>query len=192
MKFGFFSCFFFIAVACVDIQEQNRKLVEDYLNEHYSVLAPFSVDEVSKADSLYSPFLELASLSIQYSELELAATKAVGQINNSKSRREFELVRNKLLSELQSKYDTLSMYQRDILFPLDHPELSSDKNRLGIKARYSASGESNVGYFYFNIDGKTIGHTSMENYTSFKKVVDAQSRCRSSIFEIKIMQWKPL
>lgn len=189
MKMRFFLCLFFIAVACVNPQEKNRKVVEDYLNEHYSVLAPFSVTEVSKADSLYSPFLELASLSIQYAELELAATKAIGQINKSNSRREFELVRNKLLADLQSKYDTLSIYQRGIMFPLDHPDLSGDKNRLGIKARYSAGGESNVGYFFFNVDGKTIGHTSMENYTRFKEVVDAQSRCRSSILEIKIMQW---
>ena len=168
---------------------QVQKLVEDYMNEHYSPLAPFVVTEVSEIDSLYSPFMELASLSLQYSELDLAAVKAWNQLDKCSSKKEFNKMKEELLDGLQTKYDELSSVCAKLMFGLDHPELKPEKNRTGVKATYQAGGQVNDGYFFFNTDGKSIGHTSMENYTTFKAILSTQSKCRSDISEVRYMEW---
>lgn len=176
-------------MACTNPKEQSKKLVEEYMNEHYAILAPITVTEISDIDSLYTPFMEMASLTLQFSDLDLAAVKAYNQIDGCKTRKEFYQKKTELLDSLQAQYDNLSETLSKIMFGLDHPDISPKKNRTGVKATYSAMGKVNEGFFFFNADGKTIGHTSMENYTTFKDLLKLQSKTRSDISEVRYIEW---
>ena len=178
-----------LLIACTNPKEQPKRLVEAYMNEHYAPLAPISVTEISDIDSLYSPFLELASLLMQFSDLDLAAVKACNQIEACKSRREFYQKKVELLEGLQSQYDNLSATLNNIMFGLDHPDINPEKNRIGVKATFTVKNKVNDGYFFFNMDGKTIGHTSLENYTTFKDLLKLKSKARNDISEVRFLTW---
>ena len=175
-------------IACANQKEQNKQIVEEYLNER-SIFAPVTVTEISEIDSLYTPFMEMVSLRLQFAELSISAMKAYNSIDACKTRKEFYQKKGELLDELQSQYDNLSETTTTIMFGLDHPDINPEKNRIGVKATFTAKDKENDGYFFFNTDGKTIGHTSMENYTSFKDLLELQSKAESDISEARHIEW---
>ena len=72
-----------------------------------------------------------------------------------------------------------------VMYSMDHPDMPSlPKNRTGVKATFSLDGRQNTAFFYYNHDGQSIGHSSLQNYTTFKNVLSLQSEYRKAKNEV--------
>ena len=81
MIYRLFPVLALMAVACSCISKQQKD-VEAYLNNEYGAVGPVEVMEVSQIDSLYSPFEEMASMTLAYSGFNLTMTKALAEADD--------------------------------------------------------------------------------------------------------------
>ncbi len=128
-------------------KNKNKLAAKEYLDLKFSESAPWTINDVWLTDSLATPFSDLMSLKIQYSQLSLDMVRAntLRKVND--------------ISEQETRlYEGLLRAAR----MYDNPE-GPDKDRLGFKAeaRRAYSNTDEPIYFFFNAD-KSIGHCSLE------------------------------
>ena len=68
---------------------------------------------------------------------------------------------------------------------IDFPELIDEKNRIYIKAKYKIDGKTQEHNFYFNEDGKTIGHTEEDIRQSANDVLSGLNSAHDAKREIE-------
>ena len=181
------SCLLFIFLvplfsSCI-FDSKAKKDVSEFLNSKYGSLGEIVVEEVSEVDSLYTPFEALNSMTLCYSEYRASLVQALnkaydivyGEYRGDK-RDAFKVLR-KAIEETNDSL--LVKIMPDVMYSMDHPDRPSlQKNRLGVKATFSLNGRQNTAFFYYNHDGKSIGHSSLQNLTTFEDVLDLQSEYR--------------
>lgn len=190
MNYRLFSILTLVAVTCSCIGKQQKD-VEAYLNDKYGSVGSIEVTEISQIDSLYSPFEDLASMTLAYSGFNLTMSKALAAADDLVYQQPYYPGKMKDFMKIlgDALRETDDSLHREVLprimYSMDHPEKPSlDKNRIGVKAAFSVGDLQNTAYFFYNHDGQTIGHSSLENMTAFKNLLDIKgkySRLRSEI-----------
>lgn len=172
-------------ISCADNSE--KRAVLDYLNKEYPQIAPFEIISISEPEMLATPFMELNSCLLIYLQTKLDILndiKRIYQLPEMEKKQEKAAAVKKYEEELAK----LKEVYMDIMIECDHPDLPSlEKNRKGVKVTYSAGGHQGEGYFFFNNDGKTIGHTSMSNRTQFKELTEAKYGAESTLIDLKYL-----
>lgn len=174
-----------LAISCgqhgKSVKIDCMEIVQEYLDSTYSIISPV-VTEVSELDSMYTPFHDLISLKLRYSQVDLELAKLYSELVSAKTIREIDQIQDKALSFVAEISTLDSLTTRAMLY-CDHPEFG--KNRRAVKAKYTANGKVGEAYFFFNNYDNTIGHTSIQNYNELKEVISMQMRVSSAIREFK-------
>lgn len=153
--------FITLIVLCINsCSDKPETSLELYLNEHNPDLKSLEMIEVSKIDSVYSPYKELSALSYMYSKLAADITKLHAKAFETKSNKEAILLLDSALNIYAKEDAKLDPITNKCFKSIDFPSLIDEKNRVYIKAKYKINGKTKEGEFYFNEDGKTIGHTN--------------------------------
>ncbi len=152
-----------------------KRIVQEYLDSKYAALSPV-VTEVSEIDSMYTTFENLMSLMLEYSDLSLSISELYAPLAEAKTIKEIKDIQKKAY-EYKAEAEALDSLTRKVMLLCDHPEFTTmGKNRRAIKAKYTADGREGEAYFFLESDEDKIGHTSIDNYNSLKKVFECQSR----------------
>lgn len=191
MTYRLFPVVAVMALLCSCVSKQQKD-VEAYLNEEYGMLGAIEVVEVSQVDSLYSPFESLASMTIAYSDFNSKMAKSLAKAEDlvylqpyyAGKMKDFLKIMNDALAETDDSEYKANLSR--VMYSMDHPDRPSlPKNRLGVEASFMVAGEEYTAYFFYNHDGQTIGHSSLENATSFKELLNLKDKYRSLRSEIE-------
>jgi hypothetical protein len=141
--------------------DSRKRAIEAHLKENEPALHSLEIMEVSKLDSIYSPYNDAMWLSVQYStilvkmsELRLSAVQATSKKETLR-----------LLYEVVTVGHSYSLDSlvHDLFKEIDFPELSKKTyNRVGYKAKYRLNGILTENTFYLNKNKNTIGHTDKD------------------------------
>lgn len=159
--------------------------LETYLKEHNSNLSSLEIIEVSEIDSIYSPYKELMSLSYMYSKLGADIAKLNAKAFKAKSNKEAILILDSALNIYTQEDAKLDPITNKCLKSIDFPGLVGEKNRVYIKAKYKIDRKTKEYNFYFNEDGKTIGHTDEDIRHSADNVLAGLNSARNAKREVE-------
>lgn len=159
--------------------------LEIYLNEHNQNLKSLEIIEVSEIDSAYSPYKELMSLSYMYSKLGADIAKLNAKAFKAKSNKEAIAILDSALNIYNQEDAKLDPITNKCFKSIDFPELIDEKNRIYIKAKYKIDGKTQEHNFYFNEDGKTIGHTEEDIRQSANDVLSGLNSTHDAKREIE-------
>ena len=151
-KFLLLVLLLFTLIAC----SSKKNMAKKYLDSNFPEFAPWTIVEVTKTDSLATPFMELCSIGIQLAQLNAS----MAQVYTMK---EYE--------EINERAKEQEEYLQRAAKMLDNPE-GPNKNRLGFKAtvKGAVSDKEYTAYFFLNYDG-TIGHTNLDLTRQFDEVM---------------------
>lgn len=159
--------------------------LEIYLKEHNTNLSSLEIIEVSEIDSIFSPYKELMSLSYMYSKLSADIAKLNARAFKAKSNKEAILILDSALNIYNQEDAKLNPITNKCLKSIDFPNLIDEKNRIYIKAKYKINGKTKEQKFYFNENGKTIGHTDEDIRRSANDVLSGLNSARAAKRELE-------
>lgn len=148
--------------------------LEAYIKKQNPNLESLEIIEVSEMDSIYSPYKELLSLSYIYSKLGADIVELSAKAFEAKSSKEAISLLDSALNIYTKENAKLDPITTKCFKSIDYPSLIDEKNRVFIKAKYAINGNIEERYFYFNEDGKTIGHTDEDIRKSANDVFYSQ------------------
>lgn len=152
-----------------------KKDVESYLNDKYGMIGKILVTEVSKPDSMYSPFDMYMAMQLEYSDLNLSASRYLNIVNDESLPSKQRLDTLDVALNLNDSLITKNL--GEILFFCDHPDvITAPKNRIGVKATFTLGDKTNSAYFFYNLDGKSIGHSSIDNMKNLTEILEQQTQ----------------
>ena len=178
--------FALLSVLCLNgCSTKTGTPLEIYLNKHNPNLSSLEIIEVSEIDSIYSPYKELMSLSYMYSKLGADIAKLNAKAFEAKSTKEAILILDSALNIYNQEDAKLDPITNKCFKSIDFPSLVDDKNRIYIKAKYKIDGKTQEHNFYFNEDGKTIGHTEEDIRQSANDVLSGLNSAHDAKREIE-------
>jgi hypothetical protein len=160
-----------ILVAICTLCSCGKSKVETFLREKEPNVTTLEIIEESKEDSAYTPYNTLLSLDMEYASIG-------ADISNLRNKAMQEKSKEKIIMYLDS---AINMHEKDtkeiskIFFNCSRyiklPAICEEPyNRKFIRAKYRLNGELIEQRFFFNNDGKDIGHTDADIKALAKKV----------------------
>ena len=128
---------------------------------------------------------ELMSLSYMYSKLGADIAKLNAKAFKAKSNKEAIAILDSALNIYNQEDAKLDPITNKCFKSIDFPELIDEKNRIYIKAKYKIDGKTQEHNFYFNEDGKTIGHTEEDIRQSANDVLSGLNSAHDAKREIE-------
>lgn len=136
--------------------------VEKYIRDNAQYVETLDIMEVSKKDSMYSPFAQVISATMVSFDL----TKK-SEYNEDYANRVEYIVPDSLVDT----YNLVdSIHMEAMLFIDLGTHLTREPNRAGVEATYRLNGALKKEIFFYNLDGVAIGHTKTDVYNNFKQL----------------------
>lgn len=153
----------FIAILSTVIIYGCTSNVEKYIKEKESNITSLEIIEESKEDSAYTPYNTLLSLNYKYSEIgaNMENYRYKASLKNSASQAVLYLdsaleLYNQETKEISKIFFNCCRY-------IQLPSICEEPfNRKFVKVEYKLNGELIQQRFFFNNDGKSIGHTDVD------------------------------
>jgi hypothetical protein len=171
-----------IASLCLSSCDSRKRDIEAYLKKNEPVFHSLEIIEVSKSESIYSPFDYAMSLTFQYVEILSEMTKLQTSALEASSKKETL----KLLDEAITVGHSIDSLVHELLIEIDYPILAKKPhNRVGCKAKYRLNGILTENTFYYNRNESTIGHTDKDIKKYGKEIVEYIHQRTDNEIEIK-------
>jgi hypothetical protein len=161
--------------------DSRKKDIESYLKKNEPVFHSLEIIEISKLESVYSPFEYAMGITMLYAEtftkmssIHLSALKATSKKETLR-----------LLDESITVGHSIDSMVHELFVEIDYPILTKKvHNRMGCKAKYRLNGVLTENTFYYNRNENTIGHTDEDIREYGDKIVEYMKKRNDLEIEI--------
>lgn len=153
----------------------GKKLVLNYLKENTDGVE-YSIIEMSKPDSLYSPFEKISSLRLSKTRLYADLTKQLVEAYDKPTRNERRTAALVVAKLAESEYNNYEAFN-DIANVLSDPTYNNKTaNRRAYIVKYKVDGELKDDVFYLERNKQAIGHTASEMKDDYFELCQINSK----------------
>lgn len=144
--------------------------IEQYIRDKEPNIISLEIIEVSKEDSAYSPYNTLLSLSVEYASLGADISNLENKAMQEKSKEKVVEGLNNAIKQYEKEETEISKIFFNCCRYVNLPSICEEPfNRKFVNVKYRLNGKLIEQRFFFNKDGKSIGHTDAD----IKKIAKA-------------------
>lgn len=152
----------------------SKTEVKEYINKIYPSCNSIDILETTPPDSIYSPYRQLISLQLLYTSVSRDMASYSLRASKAESKKEaLSLIDSALYKYNNADIEFDSIFQQCV-FVSDFPDTTYlNKNRIFIHVKYKVDNTIEEQNFYFNNDGKSIGHSDIDIKRAAKDALNA-------------------
>ncbi|WP_291600949.1 hypothetical protein [Bacteroides sp.] len=158
-------------VATLTLCSCGKSKVETFLREKEPNITTLEIIEESKEDSAYTPYNTLLSLNMEYASIGADISKLREKAMQEESKDKVIMYLDSAINVHKKRSGEISKILFNCHRYISLPSICEEPfNRKFITAKYRLNGKLKEQRFFFNNDGKSIGHTDEDTKALYKEV----------------------